>query len=440
MRIYNYFFQGYNNERLSLMSVQDVCSLLSKLDGINNTFLLKYQDCVMDNNISGRVLVNCDLSELGQVLDMKFGDWQLFKAAVKSLIEQENNLTARKMNPVREESEMNRNSQNSFGSGSTVGSSVSNGTNNKSEKPQKVFRSSNSEGGSGSVKYKLPKNDNADDFETITEHEELVALNRRSKMPRNDSVIQQMSYESSLLHDAIHSFSQMDEEDEEEESDSDLEEIDADATPSGSLSSVLESGSEVKKKKTLPVQFSLSSEQDNDVSARISITGRDTEPLLGATAFPQVASDSNLYRESHHESLDEIRQMLSQDLGRNSSPNLSRTKLKSALSVVRNEDITKSTDSGGFTPGFTPGLGAGNHSPQFSAGSGLNNDEVEIVNEVGNHHHKLTRENSIEDSIHNFVIDSAQNRSGQRSSPSSVDDIQMIVIDHSKNKGPEAFV
>ncbi|XP_076071135.1 kinase D-interacting substrate of 220 kDa-like [Mytilus galloprovincialis] len=436
------FIKGYNNERLSLMSVQDICSLLSKLDGINNTFLLKYQDCVMDNNISGRVLVNCDLSELGQVLNMKFGDWQLFKAAVKSLIERENNLTARKMNPVREESEVNRNSQNSFGSGSTVGSNVSNGTNNKSEKSQKVFRSTNSEG-SGSLKYKLPKNDIADDFETITEHEELVALNRRSKMPRNDSVIQQMSYESSLLHDAIHSFSQMDEEDEDEESDSDLEEIDADATPSGSLSSVLEIGSEVKKKKTLPVQFSLSSEQDNDVSldsARISITGRDTEPLLGATAFPQVESDSSLYRESHHESLDEIRQMLSQDLGRQSSPNLSRTKLKSALTVVRNEDISKSTDSGGFTPGFTPGLGAGNRSPQFSAGSGLNNDEVELVNEVDHHHHKLTKENSIEDSIHDFVIDSAQNRSGQRSSPSSVDDIQMIILDHSKDKGPEAFV
>ncbi|CAC5368968.1 KIDINS220 [Mytilus coruscus] len=430
------FIKGYNNERLSLMSVQDVCSLLSKLDGINKTFLLKYQDCVMENNINGRVLVNCDLSELGQVLDMKFGDWQLFKAAVKSLIERENNLTAKKMDPVREEFCLNRNSQNSFGSGSTVGSSVSNSTNNKSEKSQKVFRSSNSEG-SGSMKYKLPKNDNADDFETITEHEELVALNRRSKMPRNDSVIQQMSYESSLLHDAIHSFSQMDEED-EEESESDLEEIDADATPSGSLSSVLESGSEVKKKKTLPVQFSLSSEHDRNVlldSAGISITGRDTEPLLGATAYPRVESDSNLYRDSHHESLDEIRQMLSQDLGRQSSPNLSRAKLKSALTVIRNEDVSKSTDSGGFTPG----LGSGNLSPHFSAGSRLNNDEVELVNEVG-HHPKLTKERSIEDSLHDFIIDSSQKRSGQRSSPGSVDDIQMIMLDHSKDKGPEAFV
>jgi len=85
-----YLFQGYNNELLSFMSVNDVCKLLSKLDGINKKYLQNYQDSVIENNISGRILVSCELSEVKQVLEMKFGDWQLFKSAINSLIEKEN--------------------------------------------------------------------------------------------------------------------------------------------------------------------------------------------------------------------------------------------------------------------------------------------------------------------------------------------------------------
>lgn len=41
-----------------------------------------YQSVVTSNNINGKVLVTCDMNELAQVMNMTFGDWQLFRAWV----------------------------------------------------------------------------------------------------------------------------------------------------------------------------------------------------------------------------------------------------------------------------------------------------------------------------------------------------------------------
>ena len=43
-----------------------------------------YQTTVTENNINGKVLATCDLSELGQLMAMTFGDWQLLKAWIQS--------------------------------------------------------------------------------------------------------------------------------------------------------------------------------------------------------------------------------------------------------------------------------------------------------------------------------------------------------------------
>ena len=38
-----------------------------------------YQTTIRENNISGRVLRECEISELRDIMAMNFGDWQLFK-------------------------------------------------------------------------------------------------------------------------------------------------------------------------------------------------------------------------------------------------------------------------------------------------------------------------------------------------------------------------
>ena len=45
--------------------------------------MMSYRDRIIENNISGRVLVTCDLNELKDAMQMKFGDWQLFKAWIE---------------------------------------------------------------------------------------------------------------------------------------------------------------------------------------------------------------------------------------------------------------------------------------------------------------------------------------------------------------------
>ena len=44
-----------------------------------------------DHNISGRVLLHCDLDELKKLSGMTFGDWELFRIAILSLRDREMN-------------------------------------------------------------------------------------------------------------------------------------------------------------------------------------------------------------------------------------------------------------------------------------------------------------------------------------------------------------
>lgn len=39
----------------------------------------------MEHNINGRVLLNCNLEELKQLIGMNFGDWELFRVATLAL-------------------------------------------------------------------------------------------------------------------------------------------------------------------------------------------------------------------------------------------------------------------------------------------------------------------------------------------------------------------
>ncbi|CAI9732185.1 kinase D-interacting substrate of 220 kDa-like [Octopus vulgaris] len=78
-----------SQKRISSYSVQDVCNLLSKIQGIKEENLITYSKLVETNNVSGLVLLCCDFDELKCVMCMRFGDWQLFRAMVQELRDQE---------------------------------------------------------------------------------------------------------------------------------------------------------------------------------------------------------------------------------------------------------------------------------------------------------------------------------------------------------------
>nr|XP_006820261.1 PREDICTED: kinase D-interacting substrate of 220 kDa-like isoform X1 [Saccoglossus kowalevskii] len=71
------------------MSIKDVCDRLLTLEGIDQHMIPKYQARVAENNINGHVLLQCDVDELKKVLGMTFGDWQLFRAMVIRIRNQE---------------------------------------------------------------------------------------------------------------------------------------------------------------------------------------------------------------------------------------------------------------------------------------------------------------------------------------------------------------
>ncbi|XP_057327504.1 kinase D-interacting substrate of 220 kDa B isoform X4 [Microplitis mediator] len=75
--------------KLSSLSVNSVCDLLSKVDELNPNNIESYKNIVRENNITGKVLLHCDLAELKEVLKMTFGDWELFRMVIVSLREQE---------------------------------------------------------------------------------------------------------------------------------------------------------------------------------------------------------------------------------------------------------------------------------------------------------------------------------------------------------------
>lgn len=63
--------------------------MLANTEGISSQRLSQYKGLLREHNITGPVLLNCDLGELKSVLQMAFGDWELFRASIESLRHQE---------------------------------------------------------------------------------------------------------------------------------------------------------------------------------------------------------------------------------------------------------------------------------------------------------------------------------------------------------------
>ncbi|XP_059471713.1 kinase D-interacting substrate of 220 kDa isoform X2 [Neocloeon triangulifer] len=83
--------------KLSGMSVDGFCDFLNSVDDLSPGTVTALQKSLKENNIGGKVLALCELNELKQVLNLNFGDWEIFKWLVMSLRQQE-------VNPVEEKS------------------------------------------------------------------------------------------------------------------------------------------------------------------------------------------------------------------------------------------------------------------------------------------------------------------------------------------------
>lgn len=59
-----------------------LASKIAELEGLDQKQISTYQTVITENNINGKVLATCDLNELGHIMGMTFGDWQLFRAWV----------------------------------------------------------------------------------------------------------------------------------------------------------------------------------------------------------------------------------------------------------------------------------------------------------------------------------------------------------------------
>ncbi|XP_066998257.1 kinase D-interacting substrate of 220 kDa B [Anabrus simplex] len=91
---YNYMppsaiFPDMADIKLSNLSVDGVCALLSKIEDMNASMVPRYSNLLREHNINGRVLLHCDLEELKKIMQMSFGDWELFRMIITSLREYE---------------------------------------------------------------------------------------------------------------------------------------------------------------------------------------------------------------------------------------------------------------------------------------------------------------------------------------------------------------
>ena len=79
---------------LSSLNLEQVSVLIRTIEGINSSMVDTYCSSVVSSNITGQVLLHCQVAELKSVLNMNFGDWELFKLVLTGMRDDEcNNLS-----------------------------------------------------------------------------------------------------------------------------------------------------------------------------------------------------------------------------------------------------------------------------------------------------------------------------------------------------------
>ncbi|OWF35590.1 kinase D-interacting substrate of 220 kDa-like [Mizuhopecten yessoensis] len=282
--------EGFEEKKLSMLSVEEICDFVSKVKGINHSMLEQYQACIHDNNVCGLVLSTCDLGELGKVITMKFGDWQLFKSAIISMRNREEELltleeeqldalsSSRDVSPDNDLHKANGGEETDIietDIGKMSGQSIYEDRKKKSilvnadcvrrksqssavERKKSVqisddvsFSGFHEHSNVGSYRPSLVKQDSVYSGQSQRYASSVDGKDPDSDkaMPRNDSLARQMEFETGLLHKAMMHFTE-----------EDLE----------------ESGEEDTSPLTSSVKFGLS---DADFPTRDS-PKKDTEPLL----------------------------------------------------------------------------------------------------------------------------------------------------------------
>ena len=74
---------------LSTLGVSQVGQLVSSVPGIVEDKKINYMNTIKRENINGKVLLNCELLDLKAILQMGFGDWELFKLVIIALRQME---------------------------------------------------------------------------------------------------------------------------------------------------------------------------------------------------------------------------------------------------------------------------------------------------------------------------------------------------------------
>eukprot|EP00092_Neocalanus_flemingeri_P001634 GFUD01001744.1.p1 GENE.GFUD01001744.1~~GFUD01001744.1.p1 ORF type:complete len:1748 (+),score=397.63 GFUD01001744.1:305-5548(+) len=97
---------------LSSFNLEQVSTLVRTIEGINTSMVDTYCASIMSNNVTGKVLLYCQTNELRNVINMNFGDWELFKLVLKAMREDEHispnrittqaDVVADNLNPDRE--------------------------------------------------------------------------------------------------------------------------------------------------------------------------------------------------------------------------------------------------------------------------------------------------------------------------------------------------
>ena len=91
------FQDGLPHGKLSMLTVDNIASVVQRIEGLNQANVPTYVDQLQLHNICGSVLLTCDLNELKSVIKMSFGDWELFRSVVLQMRELENTETEEEM-------------------------------------------------------------------------------------------------------------------------------------------------------------------------------------------------------------------------------------------------------------------------------------------------------------------------------------------------------
>ncbi|XP_025196878.1 kinase D-interacting substrate of 220 kDa isoform X2 [Melanaphis sacchari] len=131
----------FNNIKLSTSSVDEICKLLTRIRDLQESNIPKYTQIIKDNNLTGCVLLHCNLNELKNVLKMNFGDWELFRIVLLALRDKEyllNNETNSNINFKHTRTGSSKNQSHERRGSSNNSNNVQGTLNDKDQKGSKI--------------------------------------------------------------------------------------------------------------------------------------------------------------------------------------------------------------------------------------------------------------------------------------------------------------